>query len=67
MSWAGTTQVLPVIDPGVCEAAWLSAPQPLKGPALIKAIRYEPGFVVVGLAAPIKGHAKKVILSVLPR
>jgi len=67
MAWSGTTQLLPVIDPDLCEVVRENAPRALGGSALADAIGFKPGFAVIGLAAPTNGHAKKVILSLLAR
>jgi len=67
VTFGGTTQQLPVLDPPLRRAAATAWPRPLSGAALATALGHRPGYLLIGLDAVEGGHVKKVVLAVLER
>lgn len=67
ITFGGTTQSLPLLDPPLRRATVSSSPRPLTGAALEAALGYRPGYLLIGLDAVEGGHVRKVVLAVLER
>jgi hypothetical protein len=67
VTFGGTTQLLPVVDPPLRRAAMTAWPRPLSGASLATALGHRAGYLLVGLDAVNQGHVKKVVLAVLER
>jgi len=65
VTWSGTTQSMPVVDP-VARRALAGADGALSKSELVEALGFRPSYLVCALGAVRNGHAPKLVLSVLP-
>ncbi len=66
ISWSGITQTVLVTDP-IARRAAFAAEHPLRRGELVEMLGFRPSYLICGLAAVHQGHARKVVLSLLPR
>ncbi|MGD0743136.1 MAG: hypothetical protein ABSA31_07620 [Acidimicrobiales bacterium] len=66
VSWSGITQTVLVSDP-IARRAAFATEHPLKRGELVESLGFRPSYLICGLAAVRQGHAKKLVLAVLPR
>ena len=67
LTWGGTTQIIPVVDPRARAAAFAHRPRSLRGDPLAGALGFRAGFVLVGLDRVRGGHVRKVVFAILPK